>query len=141
MASSEGLRGTVSPSVLASMVAGSWWIARASRDAAVWSPSSTVASKAAVSSSVPPTVTVTLSPGDRSTPDFSYLSTNIMPDHLLDHHIGKRLEVLDELLVLVISGLLLDEELKQGSLLSANPSHIPSFLSHPEQQSQQISHA
>ena len=64
MPSSEGLRGTVRPSVLASMVAGSWWIAPASRDAAVLSPSSTDASSAAVSSSVLHTVTVTLSPGD-----------------------------------------------------------------------------
>lgn len=65
--SSEGLRGTVRLSVLASMVAGFWWMARASRDAAVWSPSSTVASSAAVSSSVLHTVTVTLSPVDTQT--------------------------------------------------------------------------
>ncbi len=71
----------------------------------------------------------------------SYLSTNIMTDHLLDHHVGERLEVLDELLVLVISGLLLHEELKEGSLLPADPSHVGRFLSHPEQQPQQISHA
>ena len=62
MPSSEGLRGTVRPSVSAWMLAGSWWMARASREAAVWSPSSTEASRAAVSSSVAHTVTVTLSP-------------------------------------------------------------------------------
>lgn len=76
------------------------------------------------------------------TADFSsYLSTDIMPYHLLDHHVSERLEVLDELLVLVVSGLLLDEELEEGSLLPADPGHVGRFLSHPEQQPQQISHA
>lgn len=70
-----------------------------------------------------------------------YLSANIMPDHLLNHHISERLEVLDELLVLVISGLFLHKELEEGSLLPADPSHVSSLFSHLEQQPQQISHA
>lgn len=70
-----------------------------------------------------------------------YLSTDIMPYHLLDHDVSERLEVLDELLVLVVSGLLLHEELKEGSLLPADPGHVGRFLCHPEQQPQQISHA
>lgn len=60
---SEGLRDSVRLSVMVSMVAGFWWMAWASRDAAVWSPSSTEARSAAVSPSVALTVTVTLSPG------------------------------------------------------------------------------
>lgn len=62
MPSSEGPTGTVRPSVFALIVAGSWWMARARRDAAVWSPSSTVDNSAAVSCSVLQTVTTTLSP-------------------------------------------------------------------------------
>lgn len=64
MPRSEGLRGTVRASVWASMLTGSWWMARASRDAAVWLLSSTDASSEAVSASELHTVTVTLSPGD-----------------------------------------------------------------------------
>ena len=64
MPRSEGLRGTVGASAWAAMVAGSRWMARASRDAAVWLLSSTDASSDAVPPSVLHTVTVTLSPGD-----------------------------------------------------------------------------
>lgn len=66
----------------------------------------------------------------------SHLSTNVMPDHLLDHHIGERLKVLDELLVLVLAGLFLDEELEEGGLLPAHPGHVGRFLSHLQQQPQ-----
>lgn len=64
MPRSEGLRGTVRAWAWASMVTGSRWMARASRDAAVPLLSSTDASSDAVSASVLHTVTVTLSPGD-----------------------------------------------------------------------------
>lgn len=74
-------------------------------------------------------------------PDSSYLSANIMSDHLLNHNVCQRLEVLDKLLVLVVSSFFLNEELKQRSLLPADSSHVGCFLSHPEQQPQQISHA
>lgn len=63
-----------------------------------------------------------------------HLGADIMSDHLLNHHVGECLKVLDELLVLVISGLLLHEELKERSLLPADPRDICSFLCHPEQQ-------
>lgn len=62
---SEGLRGTAGGAwAWASMVAGSRWMARASREAAAWLLSSTDASSVAVSASVLHTVTVTLSPGE-----------------------------------------------------------------------------
>lgn len=64
MPRSEGLRGTVRASAWASAVTGSRWMARASREAAVWLLSSTDASSVAVSPSVLHTVTVTLSPGE-----------------------------------------------------------------------------
>lgn len=69
------------------------------------------------------------------------MSTDIMSNHLLNHYVSKCLEVLDELLVLVISGLFLHKELKERSLLPADTGHISSLLSHLEQQPQQISHA
>lgn len=80
MPSSEGLSGTDRPSVWASIVAGSWWMARASRAAAVRSPSSTAANRAAVSSSVPHTVTVTLSPG-RHTDSLSFHLITLITAH------------------------------------------------------------
>lgn len=71
----------------------------------------------------------------------SYLSTNVVPDHLLDHHIGERLKVLDKLLVLVVARLLLNKELEEGGLLPAHSGHVGRFLGHLQQQPQQISHA
>lgn len=76
-----------------------------------------------------------------STLELSHLSAHIVSDHLLDNHVGQRLKVLHKLLVLLLSGLLLHEELKERSFLPADPSHICSLLSHPQQQTQQISHA
>jgi len=57
-----------------------------------------------------------------------------MSDHLLYDHVSERLEVLDELLVLVVPGLLLDEELEERRLLPAHPGHGGCLLSDAEQQ-------
>lgn len=71
---------------------------------------------------------------------FLYLSSNIMADHLLDHNISQRLEVLDKLLVLVHPSLLLDQQLEERGLLPAHAGHVGRLLCHTQQQLQQISH-
>lgn len=110
MPSSEGLRGTVRPSVLASMVTGSWWMARASRDAAVLSPSSTEASSLAVSSCVPHTVTVTLSPGDTATLRLIYATTNSFKYlHSAKRGMFKYLDSDTLIVLLIIQAITLDE--------------------------------
>lgn len=68
------------------------------------------------------------------TPTSPHLGANVVSDHLLDHHVGERLEVLDELLVLVIASFLLHEQLEERSLLPADPRHVCRLFGHPEQQ-------